>query len=95
MPTQLPKPKRYVAEDLLFNSLCFYIHADADVFTFLSLLAPISKVNVWENGKQAKVDFDARYAYDGMTCLESYLWVLEQLEQEFGGTEIPAKSQEA
>lgn len=95
----LPIPKRFVVGQLFTDpaEAMFTLDADAEVFTFVRLLAPVERVDVWpeyEKVDRAWVRLSARYAYDESAAKQCYRWIMAQLEQEYANTRPAGRSQE-
>lgn len=95
----LPKPKRFVLQDLtVFNGglliqSTLYIHTDAEVAIFVNTLAPIEEIEP-VGVDHYKIELDPRYCASKDEMSATVAWLREQLEQEFGNTHKPAKRQE-
>jgi hypothetical protein len=89
----LPTPKRFVASPLSFRGMAmFSITTDEDVINVLKLLAPVQKVETLINIKdQYRVLIDPRYAYDEPSAQQTYTWIVNELEKQFGTSTIPPK----
>lgn len=90
---KLPTPKRYVVSPLVYrNGAMFSVTADDDVINVLKLLAPVQKVeNVLNFKDQYRVLIDPRYAYDEPSAQQTYEWVVNELEKQFGMTKLPPR----
>lgn len=94
----LPKPKRFVLNDLtVFNGglliqSTMYLYTDAEVAEFVNTLAPVESVEL-STMDCFRIELDPRYCASKAEMKATVAWVRAQLEQEFGNTTKPAKAQ--